>query len=66
VGAIDVRMTGDATATAHFYCSYINVGDSAALIGMGEYRDELRREADGKWRVQARDHVFLTPLALRL
>jgi hypothetical protein len=66
VGAVDVRLDGADRARAHFYCSYYNVGAEPAFVGMGEYRDEMTRGADGRWRVQRRDHVFLTPLTLRL
>ena len=65
VQSVEVNFTGPTTATADFYCSYVNVGDAATFLGVGEYSDELVKAADGKWRVKVRRHRFLTPLALR-
>lgn len=65
VNAVDVRITGPATAKADFYCTYINVGAQPALVGMGEYHDDLEKGGDGKWRVKLRRHTFLTPITLQ-
>jgi hypothetical protein len=62
LGGIDIQLQSPDRATAHFYCLYLNVGGDFSLAGMGEYSDEIVREADGHWRVSKRDHSFLTPL----
>jgi len=62
VGAVDVEMLGEGQARARFYCTYVNVGDTPSLAGMGEYEDTLTKGADGRWRVACRRHRFLTPL----
>jgi len=63
VGAVWVEPIGVDRVCARFYCQYFNVGATPSLAGMGEYRDELVRCEDGRWRVAVREHVFLTPLA---
>jgi hypothetical protein len=65
VGAVDVEMQGPGAARARFYCSYVHVGAEANFAGLGEYEDLLTQEADGKWRVKTRHHIFLTPLNIR-
>jgi uncharacterized protein (TIGR02246 family) len=62
VAAVWVEAEGPDRAVARFYCHYLKVGAEPSLAGMGEYRDILRRGADGRWRVAVRRHVFLTPL----
>jgi ketosteroid isomerase-like protein len=63
IGAVEVDIRGEDLASARFYCVYVRTGAAATLAGMGEYEDDLVREADGRWRVARRRHVFLTPLA---
>ncbi len=62
VGAVWVEALGPNRVRARFYCQYFNVGATQSLAGMGEYRDELIRGNDGRWRVATREHLFLTPL----
>jgi len=63
VGAVEVTTHDENHASARFYCTYVRTGPVVALAGMGEYEDDLVRDADGRWRVAKRRHVFLTPLA---
>lgn len=63
VGAVWVDEISATTAQARFYSQYINVGATPGLAGFGEYRDEVVRCSDGRWRISRRVHDFLTPLA---
>ena len=65
VGGVEVTFTDPAAAQATFYCSYIDVGAAPGFAGLGEYRDDLVKGADGTWRVKRRRQVFLTPPPIR-
>jgi ketosteroid isomerase-like protein len=45
-----ISIAGDA-AEARFYCKYIAIGPLADVDKIAEYRTQLRREADGAWRI---------------
>lgn len=64
VGPVEVTKIDGGSAETFSYATYYMVGEYFQFAGMGEYRDQLIKCDDSKWRISRRRHHFLSPLKI--